>query len=191
MANIGKAARRPADAADDDVTDLTGASAGQAMDSTPMDSTPGVSRKRHSTGPSIEMPPCSDCRCPLSGPGAVPHAVLSCGCSDRCGSCAGATFLQTLSEPKFVGFTCPVCRADVTRYSVGLRTVFLCGFGVFAPQWQASFQLASEEELQDSVSITLNASAMAAFGHSGEHMLPGSTQVSRLGSSAHLAQAIR
>jgi hypothetical protein len=103
MANIGKAAQRPADAADDDVTDLTGASAGQAMDSTPMDSTPGVSRKRHSTGPSLEMPPCSDCRCPLSGPGAVPYAVLSCGCSDRFGSCAGATFLQTLSEPEFVG----------------------------------------------------------------------------------------
>jgi hypothetical protein len=58
MANIGKAARR------DDVTDLTGASAGQAKDSTPMESTPGVSRKRHSTGPSLEMPPCrgSDCR---------------------------------------------------------------------------------------------------------------------------------
>jgi hypothetical protein len=118
MANIGKAARRPADAADDDVTDLTCVSAGQAMDSTPMDSTPmdstpmdstpGVSRKRHSTGPSLEMPPCSDCRCPLSGPGAVPYAVLSCGCSDRCWSCAGATFLQTLSEPEFVGFTCPV-----------------------------------------------------------------------------------
>jgi hypothetical protein len=168
MANIGKAARRPADAADDDLTDLTGASAGQAMDSTPKDSTPGVSRKRHSTGPSLEMPPCSDCRCPLSGPGAVPCAVLSCGCSDRCGSCAGATFLQTLSEPEFVGFTCPVCRADVTRYSVGLRTVFLCGFGVFAPPWQASFQLASAEERQDSVSITLNASAsdgsLRAFG---------------------------
>jgi hypothetical protein len=32
MANIGNAARRPADAADDDVTDLTGASAGQVMD---------------------------------------------------------------------------------------------------------------------------------------------------------------
>ena len=155
MANIGKAARRPADAADDDVTDLTGASAGQAMDSTPKDSTPGVSRKRHSTGPSLEMPPCSDCRCLLSGRGAVPYAVLSCGCSDRCGSCAGATFLQTLSEPEFVGFTCPVCRADVTRYSVGRRTVFLCGFGVFAPPWQASFQLASAEERQDSVSITL------------------------------------
>ena len=71
MANIGKAARRPADAADDDVTDLTGASAGQAMDSTPMDSTPGVSRKRHSTGPSLEMPPCNNCRCPLSRPGAT------------------------------------------------------------------------------------------------------------------------
>jgi hypothetical protein len=24
----------------------------------------------------------------------VPYAVLSCGCSDRCGSCAGAKFLQ-------------------------------------------------------------------------------------------------
>jgi hypothetical protein len=162
MANIGKAARRPADAAADDVTDLTGASAGQAMDSTPMDSTPGVSRKRHSTGPSLEMPPCSDCRCPLSGPGAVPYAVLSCGCSDRCGSCAGATFLQTLpsrAAPEFFCFTCPVCREDVTHYSVGLRTVNLCGFGVFAPPWQASFQLASAEERQDSVSITLNASA--------------------------------
>ena len=121
MANIGKAARRPADAADDNVTDLTGASAGQAMDSTPMHSTPGVSRKRHSTGPSLEMPPCSDCRCPLSGPGAVPYAVLSCGCSDRCGSCAGATFLQTLSDILLMLGRCVGDRLDRPLLFAGQR----------------------------------------------------------------------
>jgi hypothetical protein len=108
MANIGKAARRPADAADDDVTDLTGASAGQAMDSTPMDGTPGVSRKRHSTGPSLEMPPCSDCRCPLSGPGAMPYAV--------CSRVAAATDVGRVLAPR----TNPFARAILVSEILGI-----------------------------------------------------------------------